>query len=149
VHAIEMAYLYLAMCLQWYSLLNVRGLHRTSNVVNGSECLSNESMHFMTWETIDLCNSNCIIFILRHAMFLSWKANSLSEAGTHTQALIHLLTCMHTHTLTHVATHPCPLTHVHTHTHLSLVQRMHTNTLGVPGACARCQLSFSTHTRLN
>ena len=26
------------------------------NVVNGSECLSNEPMHFMTWETADLSN---------------------------------------------------------------------------------------------
>ena len=32
MHAMEMAYLYLAMCLQCYSLLNVRGLHSTSSV---------------------------------------------------------------------------------------------------------------------
>ena len=61
MHAIEMAYLYLAMCLQWHSPLNARGLHSTSNVVNGSECLSNEPMHFMTWEIADLSNSNYII----------------------------------------------------------------------------------------
>ena len=123
------------MCLQWCSLLNARGLHSTSNVVNGSECLSNEPMHFMTWETAGLSNSK--LYNPYHPACQGSQLESIivivKHARMHTQ-YSHYYAHMHTHTHNNYNIASYPLTH----TKSSPIQKHSGSSWGL------CTLNFST-----